>query len=370
MCRSLIVFLTFIHVIVATLANVPQKSSTPNIIFILMDDIGFADLSATGAEYNTPNLDKLYNNAIHLNRHYVGLLCSPSRSQILTGRYAFYFGLSSYEPFFYQEITAVPSGFPTIANLLQSYANYSTYVVGKWHTGYSTWEHTPLWRGFDEFYGFMVGGVDYWNKSTGPPGHDGAKTRYIDWWANNTVDYETRFTFSTFVQRDRAIEVINKQQDGENAFYMYLAFEAPHETLEKVSSSNDDTCEDLIDINPQRYLYCLNIVAVDESIGAIMDTLKNNSLWDNTLIVFTSDNGGEIQDGGCNYPLRYVCMFVYVCVIFFVAIFVCNIKKNCRGNKGVPLDGGVRTLAFVGFVNIFVALFCFRFAGNIFGVYL
>ena len=117
---------------------------SPNIIFMLFDDLGYADISATGAEYETPNLDDLYADSIHVEAHYTGVLCSPSRSQILTGRYAWNMGLSKLHAFGYCQISAFPTALPTIGTLLKEYTNYDTYALGKWHVGYSTYDHTPL----------------------------------------------------------------------------------------------------------------------------------------------------------------------------------------------------------------------------------
>ena len=144
-----------------TLMMVRPSHASPNIIYILMDDMGNSDMSARGGEFGTPNLDDLYYSSINLRSHYSGLLCSPARSQILTGRYAWNFGYSRLSPFGYLSLRGIPLGVPTIGNLLKEYTNYDTYAVGKWHVGYSTWEHTPTHRGFDEFYGFFVTGISY-----------------------------------------------------------------------------------------------------------------------------------------------------------------------------------------------------------------
>ena len=231
-------------------------------------------------------------------------MCSPSRSQIFTGRYAWNFGLSAMQPFGYIQIAAFPSGVPTIGNLLREYGGYDTYAVGKWHTGYSTNDHTPLYRGFEEFYGFLGTGIYYSNKTAAATFYP---REYIDWWANDYIDYYTQYMFSTFVSRNKAISIIDKHATnggiGENPFYIYLAFQAPHETLQNVESDGSDTCNGIT--NEDRFRYCQNIVAVDNAVGSIVTSLKENELYDNTLIVFTTDNGGAYSVGACNYPLRF-----------------------------------------------------------------
>ena len=304
--------LVHLALVAGLIAKVLSAPDSPNIIYIIMDDMGFSDMSSRGGEYSTPNLDELYANSINLQYHYIGLLCSPSRSQILTGRYAWNFGLSNMMPFGYTQIAAVPTGFPTIANILREYGGYDTYAVGKWHTGYSSDAHTPLYRGFDEYYGFLVNGIWYTNKTVELPFIEGA---YIDWWANENVDHYTQYVYSTFVSRNKAVAIINKHasSDGtnENPFYIYLAFQAPHETLQNIESDGSDTCDTITDST--RKQYCENIVAVDNSVGSIVSTLEENDLYDNTLIVFTTDNGGMFSSGGCNYPLRYaVYIYIYI----------------------------------------------------------
>ena len=287
--RLILVSLVVAIISISSALSAPDR---PNIIYIIMDDMGWADMSARGGEYNTPNLDELYTNSINLENHYIGLLCSPSRSQILTGRYAWNFGLSSLQPFGYSQIAAVPTGLPTIGNILREYGGYNTYAVGKWHTGYSSNAHTPLYRGFDEFYGFLVTGIWYTNKTVGLPYFDGS---YIDWWANENVDYYTQYIYSTFVSRNKVVSIINRHvsNDNTNPFYIYLAFQAPHDTLQSVTSDESDTC-DSITTDSKRKKYCENIVAVDNAVGTIVNTLEENDLYDNTLIVFTSGMCGLV----------------------------------------------------------------------------
>ena len=287
----------------------PGSGATPNIIFFLLDDFGYGDISAFGAEYETPNLDDYYYNSIDLRSHYIGLKCSVSRSQILTGRYAWNFGLSaiSEPPFDVDQFAAFPAGVPSIGNLFKEYTSYDTYVVGKWHAGYSTWEHTPLYRGFDHFYGFYGPEIWYTNKTHqlfGGPA-------YIDWRKDDGVDWETQYTYSTWHERDRLLDIIDGHTEpASNPFYVYAALQAPHSELQYVSSENGAQCDDVPDKH-NRKLYCYNILAVDQAIGEIVEALKTNDIWDDTLIVFSSDNGGNYHAGACNSPLRYLFLFLF-----------------------------------------------------------
>ena len=301
----------FLMTLLSTFITFIDSASSPNIIFIVMDDWGYADISARGAEFNTPYLDQLYQDSIVLNHHYIGLVCSPSRAQMLTGRYAWNFGFSSQTPFSPAGISTFPTGFPTIGNLLSQYTEYKSYVTGKWHLGFSTNEHVPLSRGFDEFYGFYSTGIFYSNK-TRDYSNAGLKYQYIDWRKNWEVDYETQYEYSTFVTRDRILEIIANHSKSTHRFrshlpfFVFAPFQAPHADLQDVTSSNSDNCNsisqmtemsrnkgdlDASSATEKRYKYCLNAMAVDDSIGAIMESLETNELWDNTLIIFTSDNG-------------------------------------------------------------------------------
>ena len=110
-----------------------EKPKLPNIVFILMDDVGWNDVSFMGGQIPTPHLDSLYEESIFLNNHYIHLMCSPSRSQIITGRYSMYQGFGKMMPWDYTELGGIPVGQPTVANWLKSVGKYATYAVGKWH---------------------------------------------------------------------------------------------------------------------------------------------------------------------------------------------------------------------------------------------
>ena len=128
-----------LHLIFITLALcltvINGNIRTPNIVFILMDDLGWHDVSFNGGQFPTPNIDAIWSEAVELNRHYIHLMCSPSRTQFLTGRYAMRQGIGKMLPWDYTEIGGIPVGQPTIADWLKTMQNYSTYAIGKWHCG-------------------------------------------------------------------------------------------------------------------------------------------------------------------------------------------------------------------------------------------
>ena len=122
---------------------IASKIDQPNILFILLDDLGWGDLSYTTGQFPTPNMDALMSNALTLDRHYVHLMCSPSRTQFLTGRYAMNLGFGVFLPWDSQELGGIPVGQPTIANWLSEFGDYTTYGVGKWHLGTPTLSEVP-----------------------------------------------------------------------------------------------------------------------------------------------------------------------------------------------------------------------------------
>ena len=129
-----------------------------------MDGLGWGDLSATTGRVSTPNMDKLYNNGVRLQRHYVHLMGSPSRTQFLTGRYAMNLGFGEFNSWDDSVAGGIPAGQPTLANWLRELGGYTTYGVGKWHLGYANRQLLPAAKGFDHFYGFYQGAIAYDSK--------------------------------------------------------------------------------------------------------------------------------------------------------------------------------------------------------------
>ena len=291
-------FVSLTKIVVTTL-------SSPNIIFIFVDDFGYTDISANGAEFWTPNLDSLQNNGIKLNYHYVGPRCSVTRSQALTGRYSWNMGVSGLQPFARRSLRTMPPGIPTIGDLLRNYGRYSTYAVGKWHIGMSTLDMLPLQRGFDHFYsGYLGSDIDYYDKTAVD-----TRTSKIgyDWYRDNWFENETIDVFETTAQTNGIIHVIddNAYKEEKEAFFIYAGYQVPHTPLEYVYGNTSENCDIVSrDIDNNRYKLCLNIQVLDYDIGRIVTKLKENNMWNNTLIVFISDNGGDRVAGACNYPFR------------------------------------------------------------------
>jgi len=294
----------------------------PNIILIVADDLGYADLSAFGnKEVRTPALDKLAKEGVKLTQFYVSWpACTPSRASILTGRYPQRCGLYDMirndmvnygHKFTEAEYALSPEmtlGLDvreqTVGDVLRS-AGYATGMVGKWDSGRAR-RFLPPARGFDFFYGFANTGIDYWTHQ-----RYGIESMFRN---NERVEEEG---YSTDLFGKEAIGFV--RQAGERPFFLYAAFNAPHgaSNLEKDSyQAPPETLALYPDHDPKSNAteYLAMITRMDEWIGRLRTTLEETGKADNTLIFFTSDNGGGANKS--NRPLR--------------------------GNKSSLFEGGVR----------------------------
>lgn len=281
-----------------SLTNCAQKK--PNIIFLFCDDAGYADFGFQGSKVMiTPNLDKLSNEGIRFKQGYVtDATCGPSRAGLITGKYQQKFG--------YQEIN-VPNymspnskflgddmGLPldqkTIADYLKK-LGYKNAVYGKWHLGNADRFH-PLKRGFDEFYGFRGGARSFFPiRNFKGIHHDNKMER-------NFGTYEEPNGYATDVFADEAISFIERNK--KNPFFIYLAFNAVHTPMHA-------TKEDLAkfpNLKGKRQQVAAMTLALDRACGKIMDKLKELGLDENTIIVFSNDNGGPTdKNASLNLPL-------------------------------------------------------------------
>lgn len=275
----------------------------PNIIVILTDDQGYADVGFHGSkDIRTPNIDRIARNGVVCTEGYVSFaVCGPSRAGLLTGRYQDRFGFSR-NPLMAPNDPAMglPTSEETLADLLKK-ANYSTAVLGKWHLGAHATLH-PNKRGFDEFYGFLGGGHQYFpqnltltNLSDMKSEYDSYKTRLL----HNTKQVEEKEYLTDALSREALRFIRSKQK---NPFFMYLAYNAPHAPLQATKKylSRFEAIQD-----PRRRTYAAMVSAVDDGVGSILDLLEELSLDKNTLVFFLSDNGGPTPDNASsNAPLR------------------------------------------------------------------
>ncbi len=289
-------------------AGVISQSKKPNIIYIMADDLGYADLSGYGRkEYVTPNLDKLASEGIKfLNAYAAAPVCTPTRTAFMTGRYSARLKIGLREP----AIPGRDSGIglspetPSVATLLKN-AGYETALIGKWHLGFVS-EFGPNKNGFDFFYGIRSGAADYVSH-TG----DGGRS---DLYENENPIVENGYL--TTLIKDRALKFL--KQPHSKPFFLSLQFTAPHWPWQ---GPDDPAYPDTMRMNAGGSLatYAKMMIALDDAIGAVIKAIDEQSLSKNTLIIFTSDNGGE----------RFSDMGIY------------------QGRKLSLWEGGIRVPAFV-----------------------
>jgi arylsulfatase A-like enzyme len=260
------------------------QNKKPNIIFLLIDDLGYADCGFNGGkDILTPNIDKLAKEGSILKNHYVQPVCSPTRSALLTGRYPTKTGI-------YTIITpGAPWGLPlnerTLANALKE-AGYSTAITGKWHLGEFEKAYQPNARGFDYQYGHFFGSIDYYT-------HE--RNNQMDWYRNGTPLKEEGY--STHLVAKEACSVIEKHAPSKPLF-LYVPFNGVHSPFQ----APDQYTAAYPNLEGNRKKLAGMLAAVDEAVAQIVASLKKTGMLENTLIIFSSDNGGPPP--GNNTPLR------------------------------------------------------------------
>lgn len=250
-------------------------TTPPNIVYIIADDLGWADVGFHGSDIRTPNLDKLAETGVTFDEFYAQPMCTPTRAAFLTGRYPLRYGLQT---------GVIPSpgsyGLALDEYLLPQVmkdAGYKTALVGKWHLGHAKVEYWPKQRGFDTFYGALVGEIDHFKHSS-----HGEK----DWYRDNKPLEESGFDNTLF--GDEAARVV-EGHDAAAPLFLYLAFTAPH-TPFQAPEDYLDRYKHIADEN--RRAYAAMISVLDGGIGKLVAALEKRGMRDNTLIVFHSDNGG------------------------------------------------------------------------------
>lgn len=259
----------------ATLAL--AETPKPNVLIIIADDLGWNDIGTRNAKIVTPNLVKLAKEGVELQRFYAYPLCSPARAGLLTGVLPRRLGLVNV---IMPGQAGITKATPTLPARLKSFG-YATSLVGKWHLGN---QNPATSVGFDHFYGFMGGEVDY-VKHTDKRGKP-------DWQRDGKQIEETGY--STYLFADEASKQI-RARDKAKPFYLQVAFNAPHIDLAAP--------EDLVAKHKSDGLYGAVVEGLDIGIGRILATLDEQGLRDNTLVVFVSDNGAP-RPTGSNAPLR------------------------------------------------------------------
>ena len=262
----------------------------PNFVFILADDLGYADLGCYGGRDNcSPNLDRMATEGLRFTNGYANsCVCSPSRFAIATGRYQHRLRGGLDEPIASAlPKLGLPPDHPTMASLLRD-AGYATALVGKWHMGSLPW-FSPLKSGYEEFFGQRGGAVDYFQHHL-PYGPDSPVAH--DLWEGGEEVQRKGYLTDLFTQR--AVSFI-KKQSRDKPFLLSLHYNAPHwpwETREdEEESKRIDNIAHLDGGSVKIYLEMIR--EMDEGIGLVLSALEKIGAMENTLVIFTSDNGGE-----------------------------------------------------------------------------
>lgn len=285
-----------------------NKEERSNILFILCDDLGYSDVGFNGGkDVKTPSLDTLAANGTMLTAAYVAHpFCGPSRAALMTGRYPHLIGAQFNLPRTGErghKTKGVPIEEPFLSSILQK-AGYYTGAVGKWHLGHATKFH-PNNRGFDDFYGFLGGGHRYF-----PIQYQAAYQQEVEKGTEHIWDYITPLEhngkevkeaeYLTDAFSREAVRFVNDAAQKDNPFFLYLAYNAPHSPLE---AKEEDIAKFTHIKDKKRRTFAAMVYAIDRGVGQIVETLKVNGQFENTLIVFLSDNGGKLALGGTNFPL-------------------------------------------------------------------
>ncbi|XP_063885361.1 arylsulfatase B-like [Scylla paramamosain] len=314
----------------------------PHFILIVADDLGWNDVPWNNEAVKAPHMETLAREGVILEQSYVQPICTPSRSALLTGRYPFTIGRQHgvIRP-------AQPTGLKLNLTLLpeaMKELGYSAHAVGKWHLGFCSWDYTPMKRGFDTFYGYYTGAEDYYTHTRdwtiGEMDDDTTATwqecnnlycdypivpdqntteekhPYLDLRNNETPDGSQKGTYSSGLFASKVEELLAR--DPQVPLFLYLPFQSVHAPLQ-VPPKYIRQYSYIKDHNRRKKLGM--VTAMDDAIGRVVTALKNTGHYNNSVIIFTTDNGGPTISAGNNWPLR--------------------------GNKSTIWEGGTRGAAFV-----------------------
>lgn len=266
----------------------------PNVLMIMVDDLGYGDLSCYGAEdVRTPNIDRLAASGIRFTDFYANCcVCSPTRASLISGRYPDRVGVPGVIRTHAENSWGYLAPFPTIADMMRR-RGYQTALIGKWHLGLHA-PNLPNERGFDLFRGFLCDMIDdYWQK-----------TRHgINYMRDNDRTIEAP-GHATDVFTQWAVEYIASQAENLKPWFLLLAYNAPHSPIQPPQEWLDRVQQREPAMPLQRAKLAALVEHLDDGVGQVLDALATSSDAANTLILFTSDNGGSIPHGSLNGPLR------------------------------------------------------------------
>ena len=263
---------------VAFAQNAPANVK-PNIVVIISDDQGWADVGWRGKEIRTPALDRLAAEGMRLEQFYVQPVCSPTRAALMTGRWPMRYGLQVGVVFPYADY-GLPLDERTLAEALRE-VGYFTAICGKWHLGMCKKEYLPNQRGFDHHFGHYLGQIDYYTHQ-----RDGG----LDWHRNGRPVREEGY--ATDLLADESVRLI-RAHDLTKPFFLYVPFNAVHSPYQETPHREiNESYAHLT--NKNRRIYAGMLTTMDAAVGRILQAVEEKGVRDNTIVFFCSDNGGPL----------------------------------------------------------------------------
>ncbi len=284
----------------------PAAARQPNIVVLLADDLGYGDVGFHGGEIETPSIDRLAAEGVVLDRYYVAPICSPTRAALMTGRDPLKLGIA-YDQINPWNNVGLATSETTLPEVLKA-DGYQTAMVGKWHLGHSQEHQLPNRQGFDHFYGHLHTNTNYY-EHTRENGHD---------LQQDGKPIQATGEYLTHLEAREAVRFI-RERDRSKPFFLYVPFTAPHSPMQAPEKTIEKYAK--LPKAHDRRIYAAMVDEMDQAVGQILAALDEEEIADQTIVVFSSDNGGSETFGGVNAPLR--------------------------GFKGGTFEGGIRVVAAI-----------------------
>ena len=302
-CRLPIVLSTF----AACLLSVSIAwAEQPNVIILVADDLGWADVGYHGGPIETPSIDRLATEGVQLDRFYSAPICSPTRAALMTGLDPLKLGIAYDQIHPWYNVGLSPNEL-TIADVFKA-DGYQTGLIGKWHLGHTLAHQVPNAQGFDHFWGHLQTNTDFYSHER-EGGHD---------LQLNGKSIQAKGEYLTQLEGREAVRFIQRR-DPQKPFFLYVPFTAPHSPMQAPEATIKKY--ESLPKKSFRRTYAAMVDEMDQAIGEILDTLDEEGIAGKTIVLFFSDNGGSNVFGGVNTPLR--------------------------GQKGQTFEGGIRVPAVI-----------------------
>jgi len=281
----------------------------PNMLFLLADDMGFADISLNGAPYSTPYIDELVTKGIQFTDFHTHELCTPTRIAFLTGRYAWRTGLQFTHVTKGLKTAHMPLSETTWAEVTKE-MGYDNYYVGRWGVGYASWEFTPTGRGWDTFEGYFGPEIGYYSHRADV----GDWPDVFDFMDNREDGIKWDGMYSEDIFLERTLKHLSEAKEKGKPFTLTYASQTAHTPIDEEPESNPpitfEECSQWTGAYAYAEVYCNKVKYLDYVWGIIIEYLKETRMWDNMVIFTTSDNGAlpytntDWYGWGCNWPYR------------------------------------------------------------------